>query len=91
MKFLTDQAVYAFTIRFLSSMGHDVVTIAQLGLAPAEDLELLRVARDQGRVLVTRDRDFGVLVFVLGSGGGVIYFAFCPRLRTLCTLNSGGS
>ena len=81
MRFLTDQDVYAITIRFLSGLGHDVVTAAQLGLAQAEDLELLRVAQDQGRIFVTRDRDFGGLVFALGSGGEVIY------LRMPSTLN----
>ena len=72
MRFLTDQDVYAITIRFLSGLGHDVVTAAQLGLAQAENLQLLRVAQDQGRIFVTRDRDFGGLVFALGSGGVVI-------------------
>ena len=78
MRFLTDQDVYAITNRFLSGLGHDVVTAAQLGLAQAEDLELLRVAQDQGRIFVTRDRDFGGLVFVLGSGAGVIYLRILP-------------
>ncbi len=69
MRFLTDQDVYAITNRFLSGLGHDVVTAAQLGLAQAEDLELLRVAQNQGRIFVTRDRDFSGLVFVLGKWG----------------------
>ena len=59
MNFLADQDVYAITIGFLSGLGHDVVPVAQLGLAQAEDVELLRVAHEQGRILVTRDRDFG--------------------------------
>ncbi len=91
MRFLTDQDVYAITIRFLSGLGHDVVTAGQLGLAQADDLELLRMAQDQGRMFVTRDRDFGGLVFVLGSGEGSSIYAFCPRPRMLCTLNSSGS
>ncbi len=66
MRFLIDQDVYAITIRFLSGLGHDVVTAAQIGLAQAEDLELLRVAQGQVRIFVTRDRDFGGLVFVRG-------------------------
>ena len=36
MKFLADQDVYATTIGFLSGLGHDVVRVAQLGLAQAE-------------------------------------------------------
>ena len=43
MKFLADQDVYAVTIAFLSGLGRDVVRAAQVGLARAEDTELLRV------------------------------------------------
>ena len=78
MKFLADQDVYAITIGILSGLGHDVATASQLGLAQAEDAELLRVAHEQGRIFVTRDRDFGALVFVQGSGPGVVYLRILP-------------
>ena len=78
MRFLTDQDVYAVTITFLRNLGHDVTTAAQLGLARAEDSELLSVARQQGRIFVTRDRDFGALVFLHGDGPGVIYLRILP-------------
>jgi predicted nuclease of predicted toxin-antitoxin system len=82
MKFLADQDVYASTVRFLSGLGHDVVTAGQLGLAQAEDTELLRVAHEQGRTFVTRDRDFGGLVFVQGSGPGVVYRCILPSTQS---------
>jgi predicted nuclease of predicted toxin-antitoxin system len=78
MRFLADQDVYGMTARFLSGLGHDVVTAAQLGLAQAEDADLLLVAQKDGRLFVTRDRDFGGLVFVQGSGPGVIYLRILP-------------
>jgi predicted nuclease of predicted toxin-antitoxin system len=81
MKFLADQDVWAVTISYLRGLGHDVVRAAQLGLAQAEDAELLRVAHDQGRILVTRDRDFGALVFVKGNGPGVIYLRILPSTQ----------
>ena len=81
MKFLADQDVYAVTIRFLGNLGHDVVRAAQLGLARAEDAELLRVAHEQHRIFVTRDRDFGALVFVQGMGPGVIYLRVLPSTQ----------
>ena len=83
MKFLADQDVYAITASFLSGLGHDVVLAAQLGLAQAEDVELLRIAREQGRILVTRDRDFGALVFAQGNGPGVIYLRILPSNYSL--------
>ena len=64
MKFLLDQDVYALTERFLREQGYDVATTSELGLARAQDLELLKVASEQARIFVTRDRDYGNLVFV---------------------------
>lgn len=81
MRFLADQDVYAITIRFLNGLGHDVVPAAQLGLAQAEDADLLRVAHEQGRIFVTRDRDFGALVFIQGKAPGVIYLRTLPSTQ----------
>ena len=64
MRFLLDQDVYAVTDRFLRDLGHDVVTAAEIGLSQASDSELLRVSQENGQILVTRDRDFGGLVFI---------------------------
>lgn len=81
MKFLLDQDVYAATARFLSNLGHDVVPVARLGLSQAADEELLRVAQERNRILVTRDRDFGNLVFVRGVGAGVLYLRVLPSTK----------
>jgi len=81
MKFLLDQDVYASTARFLKGLGHDVVRAAEIGLAQARDEELLEVARQQGRILVTRDRDFGNLVFARALGAGVIYLRMLPSTQ----------
>jgi predicted nuclease of predicted toxin-antitoxin system len=56
MKFLLDQDVYASTARFLTELGHDVVTAARLDLSQASDEELLKESQEQGRIFVTRDR-----------------------------------
>ncbi len=37
-----------------------------------------RFLTEQGRIFITRDRDFGNLVFVHGAGGGVIYMRMLP-------------
>src|SRR6266851_895465 len=81
MKFLADQDVYAVTISFIRDLGHDVVTAAQLNMSRAKDPELLRTAHDQGRIFVTRDRDFGALVFVQACGPGVIYLRVLPSTQ----------
>ena len=57
MKLLLDQDVYAATARFLLGLGHDVVPVARIGLARAQDQEILldracmvarRIAAEQG-------------------------------------------
>jgi predicted nuclease of predicted toxin-antitoxin system len=78
MKLLLDQDVYAATARFLRDLAHDVLTAAEIGCSHATDLELLGIAREQGRVFVTRDRDFGGLVFVQDFGAGILYLRVLP-------------
>jgi len=78
MRFLADHDVYAVTSNLLRGLGHDVVLAAQLGLAQADDAQLLRVSHDQSRIFITRDRDFGALVFVQGRGPGVLYPRILP-------------
>jgi len=78
MKFLLDQDVYALTARFLREQGHDVITASHLGLSRAQDSDLLKTASEQERIFVTRDRDYGNLVFVHGAGSGVIYMRMLP-------------
>jgi predicted nuclease of predicted toxin-antitoxin system len=78
MRLFTDQDVYAVTVRFLSGLGHDVATAAERGMSRAADAELLRAAHADGRVFVTRDRDFGGLVFMHALDAGVLYLRMLP-------------
>jgi hypothetical protein len=41
LKFLTDQDVYALTVRFLRELGHDVLSAAEAGLSTAADSAVL--------------------------------------------------
>lgn len=84
MRFLLDQDVYALTVRFLRALEHDVVTAAEIGCSQATDRVFLRTAQDQGRLFVTRDRDFGGLVFVENAGKGVIYLRVLPSTVHAC-------
>lgn len=77
MKILLDQDVYTSTARYLMDMQHDIVSFAQLGLSRADDEKLLKVGQQQKRLFVTRDRDFGRLVYLKRLCAGVLY------LRTL--------
>src|SRR5205807_4149839 len=79
--FLADQDVYATTIQYLRERGHDVVPVAELGLARADDTELLRVSHAESRIFLTRDRDFGNLTFVQALGAGVIFLRILPSTQ----------
>lgn len=79
MRFLIDQDVYAVTAKFLIDGGHDVILVSQINLAQASDEEILIVAQSENRILVTRDRDYGNLVFVRRLGTGVIYLRVLPK------------
>jgi predicted nuclease of predicted toxin-antitoxin system len=78
MRFLADQDVYSATVEFLRQLGHEVETAFERGMAQAADADLLQVAKAEGRVFVTRDRDFGGLVFVHELGAGVLYLRLLP-------------
>jgi len=81
MKFLLDQDVYAATAKFLKDLGHDVIPVAEIGLSRASDSDLLREAQEQDRIFITRDRDFGSLVFISSLGAGVVYLRLLPTTQ----------
>ena len=79
MRFLIDQDVYAVTANFLIDAGHDLILVSEINLAQASDEEILIVAQSENRILITRDRDYGNLVFVRRLGTGVIYLRVLPK------------
>lgn len=83
MRFLADQDVYYVTVEFLRRGEHDVVTARQIGMSRSTDVELLTRAAAESRIFVTRDKDFGSLVFVQSVGKGVIYLRVTPAIVDL--------
>lgn len=65
MKVLLDTCVWGGATEELRSHGHDVVWCGEWDTDPG-DPEILAVARADGRVLVTIDKDFGELAIVMG-------------------------
>jgi predicted nuclease of predicted toxin-antitoxin system len=78
MRLVADQDVYAATVRVLRDVGHDVASVAEPLPAQAADEDVLRCAHQHQRVLVTRDSDFGALVFLRTMPAGVIYLRLGP-------------
>ena len=63
MKFLLDANVEYRIAIFLRSFQHDVKTIAHDFSSQLADHEVLAIATQEQRVLLTNDRDFGELIF----------------------------
>lgn len=82
MRLFLDQDVYQVTIEFLRSGHHDIILAADLDMSRATDILLLRTAGTLGRIFVTRDRDYGNLVFIQQIRAGVIYLRMRPDDQT---------
>ena len=75
MKFLFDQSADFRLIAHLRQLGHDVTAISRDYSHSLADTEVLAIARDEQRILVVADRDFGELIFHQGlAHTGVIFF-----------------
>ena len=79
MRLLANENIPLVTVRMLRDAGWDVVAVSEC--APSiSDVEVLELARDQRRVLVTFDRDYGELIYARGHLPpiGLIYFRTVP-------------
>lgn len=84
MRLLCDQDVYHLTINLLRDWGHDVITAKELNMSRATDEQLLTKVVEMNRIFVTRDKDFGALVFLKKIHTGVILLRIDPL-----TINEG--
>jgi predicted nuclease of predicted toxin-antitoxin system len=67
-RFLFDQHVNGPAMHVLRAQGADVVSVADVGLARADDVAILRWAQREERIVVTRNyRDFAPLAEALAA------------------------
>jgi predicted nuclease of predicted toxin-antitoxin system len=80
MKFPADMGISPKTSLFLAEEGHDAVHLHECGMDCSSDTAILETARNERRVLLTHDLDFGDLMAASGAGlPSVIVF----RLRNM--------
>jgi predicted nuclease of predicted toxin-antitoxin system len=78
MRFLADECCDSGLVEFLRSTGHQVDYIQEL-LPGVTDIEVLLKAKNDKRILLTEDKDFGELVFRLKKPAyGIILLRFHP-------------
>ena len=58
MKFLTDENVYTQMVEAIRSLSHDVLDIKEQNLFSMPDPDIIQMAQNTGRILITNDKDF---------------------------------
>jgi len=81
MKVKPDENLGLLGKSLLEGDGHDVMTIAEQQMSGAEDERIYEHCRDEGRVLVTLDHDFGQTIrFPPDATPGIVVLE-CIRIR----------
>ncbi|NJL91930.1 MAG: DUF5615 family PIN-like protein [Coleofasciculaceae cyanobacterium SM2_1_6] len=65
---LADVHISPLTVATLTSHGYDIVRTTDLLPATATDAEILELAREEGKVVLTQDLDFSMLVALSNYG-----------------------
>jgi predicted nuclease of predicted toxin-antitoxin system len=75
MRFHIDMPLSPALARWLTDNGHQGAHATQRGLERAEDETILRLARDEGAIVLTADLDYPRLLALSGSDGpGILLF-----------------
>lgn len=80
IKLLANENIPKSTIILLRQNGIDITAIAE-GYSGISDVQVLQMAEEQERIIVTFDRDYGELIFQkkLHFTIGLIYLRFIPQ------------
>lgn len=81
MKLLLDQGLPSSAAKLLSEAGIDTIHVAGIGMSASEDIDILRRAQEDKRVVVTLDADFHALLALAGSSAPSVIRIRIERLR----------
>jgi len=82
VRFLADESCDFRVVAALRAVGHDVLSITEISPG-ADDDAVLGTARSERRVLLTEDKDFGLLAYAGGhETTGVILIRFPAGTRS---------
>ncbi len=80
---LVDENLSPKVAAFLRSRDFDAVAVREVGLRGKSDQVICRWAREQKRIIVTTDLDFGQLFMARVAGGAIILRGFPKRTAAL--------
>ena len=66
IRFLANMNISPKTVDFLSKQGWDIIRVSNILPVNASDQEILDIARQERRVVVTQDLDFSALLALGG-------------------------
>jgi predicted nuclease of predicted toxin-antitoxin system len=82
VRFVADESCDFAVARALRAAADDVVAVAEASPRLADD-KVLEMARDNGRILLTEDKDFGELIYAaLQKSCGVMLLRFPAQARS---------
>ena len=82
MRFLADESCDFAVVTALRAAGHDVSAVVETHPG-AKDAVVLALARSESRVLLTEDKDFGLLTYGDGQQtAGVVLIRFPANVRS---------
>ena len=81
-KFLADESCDFIVVRSLRASGHDVLAVSE-EFPGASDLQIVKHALDEERIVLTEDKDFGEWVFAHKEETyGVVLIRFPATIRS---------
>ena len=82
IRFLADESCDFTVVRSLRSVGYDVIAVSE-SFPSAADVEVLRAAVEDKRILITEASDFGEWIYAHGEKmNGVIFIRFPAGARS---------
>lgn len=82
IKFLTDECIGLPTLTFLRDLGYNVLTAKEAKLKSKPDIEIIKWAIKENRILITEDIDFGnILLYPPKLHTGIILLRFRHQLE----------
>jgi predicted nuclease of predicted toxin-antitoxin system len=77
MKFMLDMGISPKTAVFLRNLGYDAIHLHELKSDRSTDPAVMQMARNEERILLTHDLDFGQLIAASGANApALLFFAF---------------